>query len=160
MLTLVIPVCFTASMLADRSWLCIQGAAFVGGITAVLVALGLARLCRGDRLLVLILGGVVSTAFFTALLSAAKYVADPQEQLPAITYWLMNDPLASFQTFLHVAREAKERGLYVACASNAYFTSSSLVALSGLLDAINIGVKGMAVLARDASRTPQVMSVR
>lgn len=76
-------------MLAGRSWLCIQGAAFLGGITAVLVALGLARLCRGDRLLVLILGGVVSTAFFTALLSAAKYVADPQEQLPAITYWLM-----------------------------------------------------------------------
>jgi iron complex transport system permease protein len=76
-------------MLAGWSWLWIQGAAFVGGVTAVAVALGLARLCRGDRLLVLILGGVVSTAFFTALLSAVKYVADPQEQLPAITYWLM-----------------------------------------------------------------------
>lgn len=57
--------------------------------------------------------------------------------------FLMNDPLASFQTFLRVARMAKERGMFVACASNAYFTASSLVALSGLLDAINIGVKGM-----------------
>ena len=66
----------------------------------------------------------------------------------------MNDPLASFQTFLHVAREAKERGLYVACASNAYFTSSSLVALSGLLDAINIGVKGMAARPLRSMRSP------
>lgn len=76
-------------MLLAKSWLVVQTYAFAGGILAVCLSLGLARLCRGDRLLVLILGGVVGTAFFTALLSAVKYVADPLDQLPAITYWLM-----------------------------------------------------------------------
>jgi iron complex transport system permease protein len=76
-------------MLTVKSWLLVQGYAFAGGLAAVGVALGLARLCQGDRLLVLILGGVISTALFTALLSATKYVADPLNELPAITYWLM-----------------------------------------------------------------------
>jgi iron complex transport system permease protein len=77
------------AMLAAGSWLAVQCWAFVGGVVAVGVALAMARLCQGDRLLLLILGGVISTALFTALLAAVKYVADPADQLPAITYWLM-----------------------------------------------------------------------
>lgn len=76
-------------MLAGANWLAVQGCAFAGGIVAVGLALALARSCQGDRLLLLILGGVISTALFTALLAAVKYVADPTNQLPAITYWLM-----------------------------------------------------------------------
>jgi pyruvate-formate lyase-activating enzyme len=57
--------------------------------------------------------------------------------------FLMNDPLASYYTFLEAARSAKARGLLVGCASNAYFTEASLRPLLGLLDCINIGVKGM-----------------
>jgi iron complex transport system permease protein len=37
----------------------------------------------------LILGGIVSGALFTALLSVIKYLADPYEQLPALVFWLM-----------------------------------------------------------------------
>ena len=40
-------------------------------------------------MLVLILGGMVSSAFFTALSSIMKYLADPTSQLPELTYWLM-----------------------------------------------------------------------
>ena len=76
-------------MLASQPWPVIQAFAFCGGLAAVGLALGLARLCRGDRLLLLILGGVISSALFTALLSAVKYLADPVEQLPGIAYWLM-----------------------------------------------------------------------
>ena len=76
-------------MLVDLPWPAVQGCAFAGGVLAVGLALGLARLSRGDKLLLLVLGGVISTALFTALLSAVKYVADPTNQLPAITYWLM-----------------------------------------------------------------------
>jgi iron complex transport system permease protein len=39
--------------------------------------------------LMLVLSGVVVAAFFSALLSGAKYVADPESKLPAITYWLL-----------------------------------------------------------------------
>jgi len=76
-------------MLVGAPWLAVQACSFAGGLLAVGLALFLAAICRGDRQLVLILSGVISTALFTALLAAAKYVADPKDQLPAITYWLM-----------------------------------------------------------------------
>lgn len=57
--------------------------------------------------------------------------------------FLMNDPLASYYTFLRVARLAKERGLLMACATNGYFTEQALAPLLGLLDGVNIGVKGV-----------------
>ena len=72
-----------------QSWLAVQAGAFVCGLLAVLAALGLASMYRGDRILMLILGGVVSGALFTSLLAVVKYLADPYDQLPAIVYWLM-----------------------------------------------------------------------
>ncbi|TGE38621.1 radical SAM protein [Desulfosporosinus fructosivorans] len=57
--------------------------------------------------------------------------------------FLLNDPLASFPTFLKVAELAKKQGLLVGCSSNAYFTESSLAKISGYLDFINVGVKGL-----------------
>ncbi len=36
-----------------------------------------------------VLGGMVVSSLFQALVSLVKYVADPDEDLPAITYWLM-----------------------------------------------------------------------
>lgn len=76
-------------MLAGLSWVAVQGLAFAGGVAAVGLAVAMAGRGRGEKLLLLVLGGVISTALFTALLSAVKYVADPNNQLPAITYWLM-----------------------------------------------------------------------
>jgi iron complex transport system permease protein len=37
----------------------------------------------------LVLGGVIVSSVFGALLSFVKYVADPYEQLPTIVFWLM-----------------------------------------------------------------------
>jgi iron complex transport system permease protein len=37
----------------------------------------------------LVLSGVIVAAFFSALLSGAKYLADPDSKLPVITYWLL-----------------------------------------------------------------------
>ncbi len=76
-------------MILAGSWWMVQASAFSFGLIAVLAALALSALNRGDRLLMLILGGIVSGALFTSLLSVVKYLADPYEQLPAIVYWLM-----------------------------------------------------------------------
>lgn len=76
-------------MILARSWLVVQLGAFSFGLIAVLAAMALSALNRGDRLLMLILGGVISGALFTSLLSVVKYLADPFDQLPAIVYWLM-----------------------------------------------------------------------
>ena len=76
-------------MIIASSWWVVQLSAFSFSLIAVLAALAMSALNRGDRLLMLILGGIISGALFTSLLSVVKYLADPYEQLPAIVYWLM-----------------------------------------------------------------------
>lgn len=76
-------------MLLSRGWFGVQLYCFAGGLLAVGIAIGIARLYRGDKLLMLILGGIISGSFFTSVLSIVKYLADPYDQLPAIVYWLM-----------------------------------------------------------------------
>ncbi len=64
--------------------------------------------------------------------------------------FLMNDPLASFPTFLRVAALAKDHGLLVGCSSNAYFSVASLESLLPHLDFMNIGLKGYSEQAYQA----------
>lgn len=67
----------------------VQVASFGFGLLAVGLTLLLARMVGQSGIVVLLLAGLITGAFFTALLSTAKYVADPYNKLPAITYWLM-----------------------------------------------------------------------
>ncbi|MCE5196177.1 MAG: iron ABC transporter permease [Negativicutes bacterium] len=57
-------------------------------LTVVLVWLISLR-ARGSRVLSLILAGIMVSSLFSAGTSFLKLVADPTDQLPAITYWLM-----------------------------------------------------------------------
>jgi iron complex transport system permease protein len=59
------------------------------GLVAVAAGVFLAGLFGGGSVLALVLGGMISGAFFTSALAVVKYVADPYEQLPAIIYWMM-----------------------------------------------------------------------
>ncbi len=76
-------------MLLSTEWAVVQVSAFSFGMIAVGLALLLSHFYKGDRLLLLILSGVISGSLFTAMLSIIKYLADPYDQLPAIVYWLM-----------------------------------------------------------------------
>ncbi len=76
-------------LLVADTWLGVQVLTFAGGMLAVGLALLLAKIYQGDRLMMLILGGIISGSLFTSLLSIVKYAADPTDQLPAIVYWLM-----------------------------------------------------------------------
>ena len=68
----------------------IQGLAFVGGIATVSLVYVIASAVRGrDPTLVLVLGGVVVGALAGAAISLLKILADPYDQLPAITFWLL-----------------------------------------------------------------------
>jgi iron complex transport system permease protein len=69
----------------------IQGLSFAMGLLAVALAWSIGSiLCRrGDPVLMLVLVGILIGSVFTALISFAKYLADPYDRLPAITYWLM-----------------------------------------------------------------------
>ncbi len=76
-------------MLISGSWFSVQIMAFGFGIMAAATSVCIARFYGGNRVLMLILGGIITGSMFTALLSAVKYLADPADELPAITYWLM-----------------------------------------------------------------------
>ena len=76
-------------MIFSKSWLLVQCSTLLFGFIAVGVALGITRVFRTHSIVMLVLGGIISGAFFTALLSIIKYTADPTNQLPAIVYWLM-----------------------------------------------------------------------
>ncbi len=68
----------------------IQGLGFLFGLGAVALTWGLASSVRSvDRILVLVLAGVVVGALAGAAISLVKILADPYDQLPAITFWLL-----------------------------------------------------------------------
>jgi iron complex transport system permease protein len=77
------------AMVFFKSWVAVQISTFVFGFIAVLISVGMAKMYKGNTVLLLVLGGVISGALFTSLLSVIKYIADPYNQLPAITQWLM-----------------------------------------------------------------------
>lgn len=64
-------------------------AAFVSGLAAVLLAYALGRASRIHTTLSMVLSGMMVSSLFTAATSFLKLIADTDEVLPAITYWLM-----------------------------------------------------------------------
>lgn len=63
--------------------------AFLFGLLAVVLSIWIARVYRQTPTIMLILGGVIVSSVFSALLSLMKYVADTDSQLPTIVFWLM-----------------------------------------------------------------------
>jgi iron complex transport system permease protein len=68
----------------------IQTLGFAGGLLTVTLVAALARSLRvGGDVLVLVLAGIVVGALAGAAISLVKVLADPYDQLPAITFWLL-----------------------------------------------------------------------
>lgn len=65
--------------------------AFAFAIVSVLTVILIARFTGnpGNRILIMVLSGTVVSSIFSSATSLLKYVADTDEQLPAITFWLM-----------------------------------------------------------------------
>lgn len=78
-------------MLFNMGLVMIQIAAFVMGILAVALSYFLSKtIGKGTNvILLLVLCGMTVNTLFQALVSITKYLADTEEQLPAMTYWLM-----------------------------------------------------------------------
>ena len=78
-------------ILLGLSWFWINTLTFTFGFLAVSIALFISLIYskRSDTMIMLVLGGIISSSLFGALLSIVKYSADPNDKLPAITYWLM-----------------------------------------------------------------------
>jgi len=76
--------------------LAIQALAFVGGLIAVAAVYMIGSAVRArDPILVLVLTGVVVGALLGAGVGLVKYLADPYNQLPAMTFWLLGSLAAA-----------------------------------------------------------------
>lgn len=69
--------------------------AFVFGVLAVMLSYVIGRIYDTTTTITLVLGGVVVSAMFSALLSMLKFIADPYNQLPTIVFWLMGSLAAA-----------------------------------------------------------------
>ncbi len=76
-------------LLLGASGVAVQGLAFTFGLLATALAVWLGRSLDRTALLTLVVAGLVVSAFFQALISLLKVVADPLNQLPSITFWLL-----------------------------------------------------------------------
>jgi iron complex transport system permease protein len=77
-----------AILLMASNWQ-IQLSAFVFGLAAVSLSFFGSRLYKSTPILVLTLMGILVGSLFNSLTSLLKYVADPLDTLPAITFWLL-----------------------------------------------------------------------
>ena len=68
----------------------VAGLSFVFALAALWISLWLSKAFTfGGQVLRLLLAGLAVSAFFSALLGAVKYAADPLSQLPDIVFWTM-----------------------------------------------------------------------
>ncbi|KRW94253.1 ABC transporter permease [Paracoccus sp. MKU1] len=84
----------TLAILAGWQHLGLVGAAFACGLSALVLVWLLSAAVSRSNILVLVLAGVVVSGFFGALVSLVQFMADSQDKLPVIVFWL----LGSFAT--------------------------------------------------------------
>lgn len=77
--------------------------ALLFGIASVFMTYTLSKLRGESSTLSLVLSGMIISAVFSALISLIKYVADPYDKLPAITYWLMGSFASASYSNLQMA---------------------------------------------------------
>ena len=85
------------------------GILYVGlfGLIFGIVALLIVGLISYDKAMpyntiTMILSGIIVSALFQSLVSLIKYIADPQDTLPTITYWLLGSLDSSFTPQVYV----------------------------------------------------------
>lgn len=83
--------CFGAALaiLTGQSAVMITVFAFLASLLSVALVYLVGNHTRGNRVVNLLLSGIMVGSLFSACTSYIKLVADPTNQLPQITYWLM-----------------------------------------------------------------------
>ena len=85
------------ALLLDFSYLAVSMTAFVFGLLSLAILMLFSLVIRRKDTLSLILSGIMISSLFSSATSFVKLVADTNEKLPSITYFLMGS-LSSFRT--------------------------------------------------------------
>lgn len=76
-------------LLLANNFSLVQFSSLAFGVLAVFISYLLSNRKKTTAIYALVLSGVITGAFFQALISFIKYIADPEDKLPQIVYWLM-----------------------------------------------------------------------
>lgn len=77
------------AILMGFSGLALSGFAFAGGILAVVLTVLIPTVMKSESNIMLVLSGIIVGGAMSSILGFIKYVADPETELAAITYWTM-----------------------------------------------------------------------
>jgi iron complex transport system permease protein len=77
------------AFLNDMPGTIVTVSAFFFSLLCVAIVYFVSTKAKGSKILGLVLSGIMVSSLFTAGTSYIKLVADPQDQLPKITYWLL-----------------------------------------------------------------------
>ncbi|XSG84432.1 MAG: FecCD family ABC transporter permease [Methylohalobius sp. ZOD2] len=67
----------------------VVAASFGAGLIALILVFAISRIGSHSGVMALVLAGIITGSFFSALVSLVVFAADPEGQLPGIVYWLM-----------------------------------------------------------------------
>ena len=101
--------------------------AFSFGILSMLIVFFISRVKGVANRLTLVLAGIVSSSFFLALVSLVKFLADPDDKLPAITYRLMGTFSTSSYEKIYIVSPIIIISIFI------------LILLSFRIDVLNLG---------------------
>ena len=105
----------TLAILLGLNAALMMASTFLFGLAALMLVYLIAALQGRESTLVLILSGIILSGFFAALVSLMQYLADSEETLPNIVFWLLGSfATASWHKVLLMA-------LPVACAAMVLF---------------------------------------
>ncbi len=77
------------ALMFSKNLIVVQVLALAFGMCAIALTHFISRQKGKSTIVMVVLSGMVVSSLFQALVSLVKYVADPQDVLPSITYWLM-----------------------------------------------------------------------
>ena len=91
----------------------VQCCALAAGLAAVALVWCVSRIRGSSAVIMIILAGMVVSALFSALVSLVKYMADPQDVLPTITFWLMGSLSGTTLKTLELGAPFMAAGMFV-----------------------------------------------
>ncbi|WP_338016433.1 iron ABC transporter permease [Gordonibacter urolithinfaciens] len=91
----------------------ISAFAFAAAIVTVLLVLLVSSRAKGNHMMVVVLAGVMMSSLLQAAVSYTKLIADPTDQLAAITYWLMGSLTGAKPADLAMAAAPMAAGLLI-----------------------------------------------
>ena len=146
-------------ILAGFSPAFVQLSAFAAGLAAVALVLAVSRVRGSSPVIMMILAGMVVSALFSALVSLVKFAADPQDVLPAITFWLMGSLSGATRESLALGSPAIIAGVLIIWLARWRLNAASLSDDEAVALGVNLRRLRLTVIAGAALITGAVVSM-